>query len=189
MYGEYLSVCALTHACHGDLEEARSLVSRTVSTTRAIHAAVNSVAALAIVDLRHRSGVKSSRPLQMLVSKVRETGNVDSLIAAYRAHPPLLKALASIGDFRDELIATLVRGRDRKAAYAAGLQLPRPAPDPDTLSPREREVLELVVLGLSNGEIANRLFISTVTVKAHIRHIFQKLGVTSRTEAVRQALS
>jgi ATP/maltotriose-dependent transcriptional regulator MalT len=52
------------------------------------------------------------------------------------------------------------------------------------LSAREREVLELVVQGLRNREVGSRLFISEVTVKAHLRRIYAKLGVKSRTEAV-----
>jgi DNA-binding NarL/FixJ family response regulator len=51
------------------------------------------------------------------------------------------------------------------------------------LSPRESEVLDLVAQGLSNRAIAQRLFISEVTVKVHVRHIFEKLGVRTRTQA------
>ncbi len=56
------------------------------------------------------------------------------------------------------------------------------------LSERELEVLQLVGDGLSNKEIADRLFISIQTVKTHITHIFEKLGVKDRTEAVATAL-
>jgi LuxR family maltose regulon positive regulatory protein len=52
------------------------------------------------------------------------------------------------------------------------------------LSTREREVLALVAQGLRNREIAERLFISEVTVKAHMRSIMGKLGARSRTHAV-----
>lgn len=55
------------------------------------------------------------------------------------------------------------------------------------LSPREKEVLALVAQGLSNLEIGQALFISHVTVKVHVRHIFEKLGVKSRAEAALRA--
>lgn len=59
---------------------------------------------------------------------------------------------------------------------------------PDALSQRELEVLNLVAKGMSNKTIAVELFIGERTVKAHITNIFQKLGVSDRTEAVTQAL-
>jgi DNA-binding NarL/FixJ family response regulator len=51
------------------------------------------------------------------------------------------------------------------------------------LSAREREVLALVATGLANKQIARRLGIAERTVKAHLTHIFQQLGVTDRTQA------
>ena len=52
------------------------------------------------------------------------------------------------------------------------------------LSPRELEILRLVGAGLSNAEIAERLVISTATVKTHVRHILQKHGLRDRVQAV-----
>ena len=58
----------------------------------------------------------------------------------------------------------------------------------EPLTPRERDVLELVALGLSNHAIAARLGISEHTVKFHLASIFGKLGASTRTEAVQRGL-
>lgn len=57
------------------------------------------------------------------------------------------------------------------------------AAEVDNLSTREKEVLELVAHGFSNREIADRLYISIDTVRWHLKHIYAKLHVRSRTEA------
>jgi DNA-binding NarL/FixJ family response regulator len=59
---------------------------------------------------------------------------------------------------------------------------------PDGLTAREVEVLRLVAQGLSNAEIAEQLFISLLTVKAHMRSLYNKLGISSRSAATRYAL-
>lgn len=59
-----------------------------------------------------------------------------------------------------------------------------PPPSPfQSLSEREREVLSLVAQGLSNTEVAHRLFISENTVKFHLQSIYRSLNITNRTEA------
>jgi DNA-binding NarL/FixJ family response regulator len=58
----------------------------------------------------------------------------------------------------------------------------------DMLTPREREILQLLADGLSNGDVAERLFISQETVKSHVRHILTKLEADTRTQAVAIAL-
>jgi DNA-binding NarL/FixJ family response regulator len=58
-----------------------------------------------------------------------------------------------------------------------------------TLSARELEVLQLLVDGRKNREIAKALFVSEATVKTHLLHVFEKLGVKDRTAAVTRALA
>ena len=65
---------------------------------------------------------------------------------------------------------------------------PQPTPQQvSSLTPREREIVQLVAGGLDNAAIANRLFISPFTVKTHLNRAMQKLGVTGRAQLVRVA--
>jgi two-component system nitrate/nitrite response regulator NarL len=56
------------------------------------------------------------------------------------------------------------------------------------LSEREREILKLVADGLTAPEIGRRIHVSTATVKTHLQHLYEKLGVGERAAAVAQAM-
>ncbi|MGH3205704.1 MAG: helix-turn-helix transcriptional regulator [Streptosporangiaceae bacterium] len=66
-------------------------------------------------------------------------------------------------------------------------QADRPAFGWDSLTDTERRVADLVAEGLSNRQVAGRVFLSTHTVAFHLRHIFWKLGITSRVQLARLA--
>jgi DNA-binding NarL/FixJ family response regulator len=93
---------------------------------------------------------------------------------------------------REELfgaIRTAAQGKSPLAPNVATRLMQRMRElDEEALSAREIEVLELVASGTSNKEIAKRLWVSETTVKSHMLHIFDKLGVTDRTAAVTEAL-
>ena len=65
---------------------------------------------------------------------------------------------------------------------------PLPGSDLESLTDREGDVLDLLVQGLTNNQIAERLVISPNTVKRHLKAIFAKLGVSTRAAAVAKAL-
>ena len=85
------------------------------------------------------------------------------------------------------------QARVRCSLRAAGTRLrhwtcaDRPAFGWDSLTDTERRVADLVAQGLSNRQVANRVFLSTHTVAFHLRHIFCKLGITSRVQLARIA--
>ena len=103
----------------------------------------------------------------------------------------------------DELSARL-RAKNRRCLVYSPTQSPKPEPasshEPDQppvvssaapgnpLTPREQDVLEQMVLGLGNNEIAEQLFLSLETVKTHVRNVMGKLKARHRTQAVIIAL-
>ncbi len=70
-----------------------------------------------------------------------------------------------------------------KVMLAHGTVEPEPSPEFDLLTPREKEVLELIAQGLNNREIAKALYISERTVKNHVNSILSRLNLRDRTQA------
>jgi DNA-binding NarL/FixJ family response regulator len=90
-----------------------------------------------------------------------------------------------------ETFGMLEAARDADAAAALlrslGVRTASPRPLDGVLTKREEEVLDLIGAGLSNPEIADRLFISRKTVEHHVGNILSKLGLRSRSEAAAHA--
>jgi DNA-binding NarL/FixJ family response regulator len=99
------------------------------------------------------------------------------------APPEEIAAAVRIVANGDALLAPAVT---RAVIEEFGRQRPAPAPPPAIaeLTPREREVLDLLARGLSNPEICERLVISEATTKTHVARILQKLGLRDRVQAV-----
>jgi len=92
---------------------------------------------------------------------------------------------------QEEILAgvrSVARGEVALAPSIAAMLVQRVAKPAVTLSPRETQVLALVAQGSSNPEIARELFLSEATVKTHLLHVFEKLGVSDRTRAVTRAM-
>ena len=87
------------------------------------------------------------------------------------APPPVLRKL-------------LVHARDGRIAKQFGIDIGLDDSWVTDLTRRETEVLALLSEGLTNAEIGRRLFITQSTVKVHVRHILEKLGVRTRLQAV-----
>ncbi len=100
-----------------------------------------------------------------------------------------LKTLDDLGDLGARATAAAARRRMKELGMRAIPRGPRPATRaaPAGLTAREQEVLTLLSEGLPNREISRRLVISERTVEHHVSAVLSKIGVVSRTEAVREA--
>lgn len=134
-------------------------------------------AALAIF-VRLGIPLEATRTRLLIADALREQ---DPEIARSEAHSAL-DGFEAIGAARDaDAAAAFLRGLGVKAARAGPKGI-------GTLTKREREVLALLGGGLSNPEIAERLYLSRKTVQHHVAHILAKLGVRSRAEAAAEAV-
>jgi len=95
----------------------------------------------------------------------------------------LVQAIRAVAD-GDTLLAPSVTRRLLETFIAPRPPGPKEVNELGKLTPTERTVLSLIGQGYSNSEIAARLFIADTTVRTHVRHIFEKLGLRDRVQAV-----
>jgi len=139
------------------------------AATRAIRERWPQVQVIALTSFQEKELVQEALQagaISYLLKNVSVDELAEAVRAAYAGHPTLAPEAA-------------------RALIQAASQGPEPGHD---LTPREREVLALMVEGLSNPEIAGRLTVSRSTARAHVSHILCKLGVSNRGEAIALAL-
>jgi DNA-binding NarL/FixJ family response regulator len=167
------------------LDEASRACDEAVRSSQTIEADAIVACVRAVISLKRREPDAPELARHAFETAMRH-GNFDGFVCAYRACPELLGLAAGHAEISPIVWALTERSHDRALARRFGLN----APNNWQLSKREQEVLDLLVEGLTNKEIASRLFLAEVTVKVHVRHILRKLGVRSRTEAaVRASMS
>ncbi|MDQ3726149.1 MAG: PAS domain-containing protein [Actinomycetota bacterium] len=151
------------------------------------------------VDAEIRQALETGAPIDFEFRIIRPDGRVRrlhsraELIADAEGNPLRLTGTAQdVTEVRAAAEALHQTASDlgRRAAELLADQPKRREDDlAKTLTPRQIEILALVAEGLSNAEIANRLFLGESTVKWHVRKILRALGVANRAQAVARYLS
>jgi LuxR family maltose regulon positive regulatory protein len=168
--------CASEHSCAlAELQDAESISPGSLEV-QVLGPAIRAICSL-------QSG-KSEPFAEIAWEAALRTGNLNALVSAYRGCPELLAALSLTAN-NDRLASLLRAANDTKLAARFGIATPRPvARDALQLTPREAEVMDMVASGLSNKEIGQALFVAEATIKVHLRHAYEKLGVRGRAAAV-----
>jgi len=186
--GAYLGTLSLILAARGRSADARRLAEEARSQLRGIEGTLSSALAEAIANDVDGPGSSESSLLRTILACARAE-YFDGFVLAYRLYPRLLEAARATPDTLAFARTAVTHSRDFSIARRIGIEV---APDPSDeplgmLTPRERDVLGLLLEGLTNAEIGERLFISPSTTKVHVRHILEKLGARTRLEAVVRA--
>lgn len=156
--------------------------------------------------------VRKHQPTLLVASQQLQQGTGLSLVARIKALKPSIKTLLVADDSSEALVREALARRcdgicfesERfmpalRVVAGGGVYYPQPVaevlrqqapPAPvEPLTEREREVLNHLMLGLSDLQISQKLVVSPETVKTHVRHIYQKLRVDNRTKAVVRSIA
>jgi DNA-binding CsgD family transcriptional regulator len=181
MYAEYLSTRALALAVIGDRSIAAETAGEATELSACLDVAVLSAVVNAIVTREGTSAARAS--VECLLERASALAVWDPVVCAVRASSSLLARLCSVPEYRPQLRDVMLRSNDLALAKSAGL-VTRSTGSHGVLTAREHEIMDHLRQGRKNAEIAASLYISAGTVKSHLDHIFDKLGVRSRAGAV-----
>ena len=181
LIAEHSAMKALVLAAAGQWPDAQSYINIARETSHVVEMLALVESAQALQCAREGDDVG----LRAACEAVLDLGVRDALVLAWRVNVDVAKALLADPKLREQAMRLLVEANDSGTARRAGMRVPREVRRVTGLSPREREVHELIAQGLTNEEISRLLFISLSTTKVHVKHILEKLGVRSRLEAAR----
>ena len=182
--GELLGVQALALAALGQIRRSKQIAASALEVSIGVESGIAANCALAVGALNQDHQEEALGRAGAALDRAVHTGMIESFVSAYRGCPELLVCLLQDREHHAQLERVLKRAGDGHLAPDLTATNERSVL---SLSPREKEVLALVAQGLSNAEIGRNLFISPVTVKVHVRHIYEKLGVRSRAAAALRA--
>ena len=180
MHGEYLATRALGLALLRKDDLAMSAADRAEALSVASEVRVLAEGARAITAADQGDSDAAAR----LVEEAHRRQTWDPVVCCVRASSTLASCLAAQDHLRPALERLYRLSSDRALARKAGLRSPSIGDPRQLMTPREAEVLELMAQGFRNREIAAAFVISEATVKIHVRHVLEKLGVKTRTQAV-----
>jgi DNA-binding NarL/FixJ family response regulator len=178
-----------------DTEADFEVIAEASSAEEAVCLAAELAIDVVLMDLQFGAGMHGSEATATIVAQPEAPRVL--VLTTYDTDADILAAIEAgatgylLKDAPPDELATAVRtaaAGQSALAPAIAHRLMNRMRDPETaLSSREIEVLGLAADGLANQEISKRLFLSQATVKSHLVHIYDKLGVDSRTSAVAAA--
>ena len=174
---------ARLHLAAGDPGAALPALERARSATPLLGVtAVEAALLTAIASEQLRDPAAADIALEEGLALAAETGHRGVFLAAGRLVEPLLRRRIRQRTAHPELVCDLLSASQHREVVVRST-----APLLEPLSERESMILRYLPTSLSNREIAGELFVTTNTVKTHLRSIYRKLGVAGRREAVERA--
>jgi DNA-binding CsgD family transcriptional regulator len=134
--------------------------------------------AMALLRISRKELAKKSLKKALLLSE--KDDSIRPIMEAYRVMPSLFDLVVQDRNFRRLLSRIGIKSSSNELALVSYSKS-------DEISLREKEVIRLIAAGLQNKEVANKLNISTVTVKSHLTNVYRKLEVPNRTSMLRVA--